>query len=158
MRGESSKHVLVSRAVSAFSWTSIAKMKVSQHPVSLIQCGPSSQFVFELVSRDCQPPLPFLLSIILSTSLYMTLLLYHTDRLRLRAHPAPRGRVIECCAPVRRCLNPSLHHGLVQCVHKKWRRRRSKTRLGKRSSFLCLVNLSSRTFAHLGKFFLVARC
>ena len=32
-----------------------ALMKVSQHPVSLIQCGPSSQFHFELVSRDCQP-------------------------------------------------------------------------------------------------------
>ena len=45
----------MSWAVSAFSWTSIAKTKVSRHPVSLIQCGPSSQFVFELVSRDCQP-------------------------------------------------------------------------------------------------------
>ena len=29
-----------------------------QHPMSLIQCGPSSQFVFELVSRDCLPPPP----------------------------------------------------------------------------------------------------
>ena len=54
---------LVSWAVSAFSWTSIVKAKVSQHPVSLIQCGPSSQFVFELVSRDCQPPHPLLLSL-----------------------------------------------------------------------------------------------
>ena len=59
----------MSWAVSAFSWTSIAKTKVSRHPVSLIQCGPSSQFVFELVSRDCQPPLPLLLSL----SFYLTL-------------------------------------------------------------------------------------
>ena len=58
----------MSWAVSAFSWTSIAKTKVSQHPVSLIQCGPSSQFIFELVSRDCQPPL----SLFLSLSFYLT--------------------------------------------------------------------------------------
>ena len=63
--------------MSAFSWTSIAKTKVSRHPVSLIQCGPSGQFVFELVSRDCQPPLPLLLSLSLFTSLFLTLLLYH---------------------------------------------------------------------------------
>ena len=42
---------------------SIAKTKVSRHSVFLIQCEPSSQFVFELVSRDCQPPLPLLLSL-----------------------------------------------------------------------------------------------
>ena len=59
---------LVSWAVSAFSSSSIAKTKVSRHPVSLIQCRPSSQFVFELVSRDCQPQLPLLLSL----SFYLT--------------------------------------------------------------------------------------
>ena len=68
--------------MSAFSWTSIAKTKVSQHPVSLIQCGPPSQFVFELVSRDCQPLLPLLLSFSLFTSLFIILLLYHTNTLR----------------------------------------------------------------------------
>ena len=82
----------MSWAVSAFSLTSIAKMKVSQHPVSLIQCWPSSQLVFELVSRDCQPHSHFsCLSLSLSTSLYITLLLYHSI--------LPRSFI--CCRPLR---------------------------------------------------------
>ena len=43
-------------------------------PCTLIQCGPSSQFVFELVSRDCQPHSHFS-CLSLSTPLYITLLL-----------------------------------------------------------------------------------
>ena len=44
-------------------------------PVSLIQYVPSGQFVFELVSRDCQP-LSHFFSLSLSTSLEITLLYY----------------------------------------------------------------------------------
>ena len=80
----------MSWTVSAFSWTSIAKTKVSQHPVSLIQCGPSSQFVFEPVSRDCQPPLPLLLSL----SFYLTL--HHSFTL-----PYHYSCAFICCRPPR---------------------------------------------------------
>ena len=43
-----------------------SETKVSQHTCVLIQCGPSSQFVFELVSRDptpANPPPPLSLSL-----------------------------------------------------------------------------------------------
>ena len=78
---------LVSWAVSAFLWTSIAKTKVSRHPVSLIQCGPSSQFVFELVSRDCQPPLPLLLSL----SFFLSVLLFYSHLTGVAAHSIAHG-------------------------------------------------------------------
>ena len=44
--------------MSVYSRTSIAKAKVTQHLVSLIQYRPSSQFVFELISPACKPELP----------------------------------------------------------------------------------------------------
>ena len=63
----------------------------SRHPVSLIQCGPSSQFVFELVSRDCcviVSPHSHFSCLSLFTSLFITLSLYHNYTLS-RIHLLP---------------------------------------------------------------------
>ena len=65
--------------------------EVSQHLVSLIQCGPSRQFFFKLVSRDCQTHSHFsCLSFFLphSASLFYSIIPLY-------------ARAFICCCPLR---------------------------------------------------------
>ena len=58
------------RARKRTGWKAHIESKTQGADLPSIQCGPSSQFVFELVSRDCQPPLPLFLSLSFNLTLH----------------------------------------------------------------------------------------